>query len=233
MKHPASHRLSAYVDGDLAPTQLRELEDHLRECGDCAELLADLESVRSRARGLPDRFPPRDLWPEIAWAIREDATEDPDVIRLHPVPTSGLERRRRGFGIPIPQAAAAGLALAIFSGTVGARLGRPSSLEPVQAPQAEASWVSLVGEASPGLEGSAREVARLEGILAGHRGELDPATARILEKNIGVIDQAIRESIAALRSDPGNRFLETHLEMSIQAKGEYLRDAAVLSGWIS
>jgi hypothetical protein len=97
----------------------------------------------------------------------------------------------------------------------------------------EASWVNLVRETSPGLEGSALEVARLEEMLEQNRENLDPATAGILEKNLGVIDQAIRESLNALRSDPGNRFLETHLERSIRAKGDYLRDAAVLVGWIS
>jgi len=100
-------------------------------------------------------------------------------------------------------------------------------------PQTEVTWVSLVGEASPDLETSAREVARLEAILAGNRGDLDVNTARILEKNLDVIDHAIRESLAALRADPGNRFLETHLERSIHTKGEYLRDAALLVGWIS
>jgi len=236
MKHPASHRLSAYLDGGLSPDQGREIEEHLRECRDCAELLGDLDAVRSQARDLPDRLPDRDLWPDIARAIEEDALQDPDVIRLHPGVPSTSPRRRMKFGIPIPHAAAAGLVLAMVSGAAGARLARvpsPEVPEVTVALSAEATWVSLVGEASPDLATSAREVARLEAILAGNRDDLDSTTATILEKNLAVIDRAIRESLAALQVDPGNLFLETHLERSIQAKGEYLRDTALLVGWIS
>ena len=233
MKHPASHRLSAYLDGGLSPDQGRELEEHLRECRDCAELLGDLDAIRSQARDLPDRLPDRDLWPDIARAIEEDALQDPDVIRLHPGVPSTSPRRRMKFGIPIPHAVAAGLVLAMVSGAAGARLARVPSPEVAVALPAEATWVSLVGEASPDLATPAREVARLEAILAGNRDDLDSTTATILEKNLAVIDMAIRESLAALQVDPGNLFLETHLERSIQAKGEYLRDTALLVGWIS
>jgi hypothetical protein len=133
----------------------------------------------------------------------------------------------------LPQAAAAGLVLALLSAAAGAKVAREPAMGPGVPPAAEASWVSLVREASPSLEGSALEVAHLEEMLERNRENLDPTTAAILEKNLGVIDQAIRESLNALRSDPGNRFLETHLERSIRAKGDYLRDAAALVGWIS
>jgi hypothetical protein len=230
MKHPASHRLSAYLDGDLSPDRAQELEEHLRGCQECARLLDDLERIRTQAGNLPARYPSRDLWPGIRRAIQEDAVRDPDVIRLHP---GEIYRRRGSFRLSLPQAAAAGLVLALLSAAVGARVGSEPAPDPVVTVPTEASWVSLVREASPGLEGSALEVARLEDMLERNRENLDPATAGILEKNLGVIDQAIRESLAALRSDPGNRFLETHLERSIRAKGDYLRDAAVLVGWIS
>jgi anti-sigma factor RsiW len=233
MNHPASHRLSAYLDGDLTPELARELEGHLEECRECSELLADLEGIRARARELPDQFPTQDLWPGIERAIREDAQRDPDVIRLHPAMRAGPAKRRAGFRLSLPQAAVAGLVLALFSGAVGARLGRTPAPETAASPPTQASWVNLVTEASPSLETSALEVARLEEVLASHRQELDPVTAGILEKNLYVIDQAIRESVAALRVDPGNRYLETHLERSIRAKGQYLRDAALLVGWIS
>ena len=31
-------QLDAYVDGELAPAEARELEAHLKECGECARL---------------------------------------------------------------------------------------------------------------------------------------------------------------------------------------------------
>jgi hypothetical protein len=86
----------------------------------------------------------------------------------------------------------------------------------------------MVTEATPGLEATALEVARLEQILSEHRGELDPVTAQVLERNLSIIDGAIQESASALRSDPGNRFLQQNLERAVLAKGDYLRDASFL-----
>jgi hypothetical protein len=121
----------------------------------------------------------------------------------------------------------------MFSGTVGARLGRGSdspvpTFQETASQGAGASWVSLVTEATPGLEATALEVERLERILADHRGDLDSLTAIVLERNLDIIDEAIRESVSALRADPGNRFLENNLERAILSKGDYLRDAAFL-----
>jgi hypothetical protein len=54
---------------------------------------------------------------------------------------------------------------------------------------------------------------------------------RILEKNLAVIDRAIRESVAALAVDPGNEFLVDHLEGAYRRKVDYLREATALLSW--
>jgi hypothetical protein len=234
MRHPDSKRLSAFLDGDLPEEERVEMEEHLSGCQDCQALVRDLSTIRELARELPDQLPPSDLWPRISRAIRRGEDREPDVIRLFPVKSPAPAPRRRSFRLSPVHAAAAGLILALVSGAVGVRMGSGVSSQPgVATQEAEASWVSLVGTASPQLEGSAREVADLEAVLQGHRGELDPETVRILEKNLGVIDEAIREAVAALRADPGNQFLETHLERAIQAKGQYLRTAASLVAPVS
>ena len=236
MNHPDSTLLSAYLDGDMSPGEVLEVEDHLGECDSCSELLADFRAIREEARDLPNQAPPRDLWPAIARAIQDEAARDPrdpDVIRLHPrVPESGRESRR-GIFLTAPRAAAAGLILALFSGFMGARLS-PRFAQ--QAPPASetgsagtvASWVSLVGQAKPDLAPAAEEVARLERILADHQNDLDPLTVGVLHKNLEAIDRAIRESLTALEEDPGNQFLESNLERAVLSKGDYLRDAASL-----
>ena len=238
MKHPDPSRLSALLDGDLGPPELREIEGHIEFCESCSSLLAELRTLQRQARELPDRLPSRDLWPGIARALREDGVRDPDVIRLHPAASVPLQPTRRGFHLSVPQAVAACLALAMFSGLAGVRLGQgwTSTGEAFQEPAsqgAQPSWVKEVREATPGLEVIALEVSRLERLLAEHRGELDPLTAGVLERSLGIIDRAIGESVSALRADPGNRFLENNLERAILAKGEYLRDAAFLVAPIS
>ncbi len=238
MKHPDHRRFSALLDGNLGPPEAGELEKHLEECDSCFSLLQDIRTIQQQARELPDRLPSRDLWPGIARAIQGEESRDRDVIRLHPDAPAPLKLKRRGFHLSVPQAVAASLALAMFSGVVGARLGHGSGIpaRTVQEPasqEARSSWVSLVREATPGLAATALEVARLEQLLADHSGDLDPFSADVLEKNLGIIDRAIRESVSALRADPGNRFLENNLERSILAKGEYLRDAAFLVAPVS
>jgi len=232
MKHPDPRRLSDFLQGDFSPPEIHEMEKHLTGCEACSALLQDLQHIQRQARELPDRFPTRDLWPGIAQVIEEEAGRDPDVIRLHSGAPVLPRRRRRGLHLSVPQAVAAGLALAVFSGSIGARLGQGPASRPVTyqdgtSPEVRSAWVSLVGEAKPALEATALEVARLEQLLAEYRGGLDPLTVEVLEKNLRIIDGAIRESVSALRADPGNRFLEDNLERAILAKGDFLRDAAL------
>jgi hypothetical protein len=224
--HPVSESLSAYLDGDLGPEEAREVEAHLSECAVCSALLRDLEEIQERARSLPDRFPDRDLWPQIARSIHGWSGET-EIIRLHPEmePEPGRVSGR-GFSISYFQAAAAIIALSLFSGAMGAFLmgSRSNSLSSFPVPENE--WVTMVSQASPSLDGPAREVARLESLLDSHRSELDPATIMVLERNLDVIDQAIRDCVRALEADPENRFLESHLAQAMETKASYLREAA-------
>jgi len=227
MRHPKSEILSDYVDGELSPPETEELEAHLNGCAACASLLGDLQEVRARARSLTELVPARDLWPEITRAIQGPAQRDPQVIELRPGAEPPETRSpRRGFKISYIQAAAAGLVLALFSGTLGALLSGGPSPPPVATVETPSPWVELVSSASPGLGEAAREVARLEGLLMEYRDQLEPETARILEKNLAVIDLAIQESVQALESDPGNAYLESHLARSVEIKANYLREAA-------
>lgn len=228
MAHPDAGSLSELLDGDLSSARAREVERHLRDCPECSDLLDELAEVRRRARALPHREPERDLWPEIEETILQGKGEGAEVIRLHPDVPDTSAGRARGLRLSVPQAVAAGLALALFSGAVGAFLDGPGPAGPGMEVAPAVAWVQEVKRAEPGLEISAREAVRLEELLARHRSDLDSATVRTLEKNLALIDEAIRESIAALRDDPGNAFLRDHLARSVEAKESYLREAASL-----
>jgi hypothetical protein len=51
----------------------------------------------------------------------------------------------------------------------------------------------------------------------------------VIERNLRAIDQAIRESRAALDADPANTYLNSHLADARRRKLELLRRAAGLS----
>ncbi len=52
----------------------------------------------------------------------------------------------------------------------------------------------------------------------------------MIEKNLGIIDRAIRDAQSALAADPANSYLNLHLAQEMRRKLELLRQAAALAG---
>jgi hypothetical protein len=73
-----------------------------------------------------------------------------------------------------------------------------------------------------------REIARLRVLIDQRRGQLDPLTVSVIERNLAVIDTAIAESRRAIANDPASRFLIEFLNQSLQDKVELMRTAALL-----
>ncbi|NIP58235.1 MAG: hypothetical protein GWM92_08210 [Gemmatimonadetes bacterium] len=236
---PWRDRLSEYLEGDLSGEERGRLEDHLRTCAGCARTLEELEAVVRRARTLEHRPPPRDLWPGIEAALgRANDAEVAETVpgRRSAGKGSGAGRRwawGRSVRITLPQLAAAALAVMLISGGgawVLARQGPIAGGPGASAPEAVARTVG-VGAGVP--DRIAPELAELERALDAVRDDLDPATRRVLEKNLDLIDRAIADSRRALELDPANPFLERHLEGAYQRKLEYLRQAASVAEWSS
>lgn len=235
MSDPWRERLSEFLDGDLPAEEARRLEEHLESCASCRRTLEELRGVVVRARALEDRPPPRDLWPAIEAGLRRGAagSGSPDVVEL--------ATRRRGRGarfdrvaLSVPELVAAAVVLLVVGGgatwAAAPALRDGTRAEVENRPEHPGRAVSLISTAPPGdaeME-AAREMAELEETLARNRDRLDPNTIRIVERNLGIIDRAIRESRAALAVDPGNPFLEEHLEGALERRVDYVREAARL-----
>ena len=217
-------RLSEYLDGELGVAERAALEAHLAACAACRATLDELRRVVARAQGLDDRPPTADLWPAIAEQI--------GVARL------AGRRARRPFSFTVPQLAAASVALALCSGSVAwllvrSRVPPPVATAPSPSPGATAGVPQLVSASRyPVDKRYAAQVADLERALARGRegGRLDTATVRVIEKNLGIIDRAIRDAQSALAADPANSYLNLHLAHEMRRKLELLRQAAVLAG---
>lgn len=230
-----SERLSEYVDGHLTDEEVRRLEEHLGACPSCRTAVDELRAVVARARSLEDRPPPRDLWPAIESKL-EDGAEGgvaADVVELDVARRSRGGRVRRVV-LSIPQLAAAAVALLVVGSAATwaaapALRGGPGEGVPVAGAGEAGGAISAVSAGAAAADPAmAREMAALEETLARRRDRLDPNTVRIVEKNLAVIDRAIRESRAALDVDPGNPFLEEHLEGAVERRLDYLREATRL-----
>jgi len=201
-------RLSEYLDGELSAEECRACERHLEACPACAAVLTDLRNVVARAQRLEDRPPVRDLWAEVADRVRAPAQ----------VP------RRRRIAFSVPQLLAASLALIVVSaGTAWLTMSLGRDATPSGAVTLEAEQPVAVFAALPGFDAA---VADLERVLEERRNQLDPATVRVLDENLAVIDKAIGEAYAALVRDPASQYLSEHLADTMWQKVRLLRWAA-------
>jgi hypothetical protein len=72
------------------------------------------------------------------------------------------------------------------------------------------------------------EITRLRAVLNQRRPQLDSSTVAVVEHNLRVIDDAIRQCKQALRKDPASRFLIESLNDALDTKVQLLRTAATL-----
>ena len=73
-----------------------------------------------------------------------------------------------------------------------------------------------------------QQITALRRLVETRRGQMNPKTVAIIEKNLRVIDAAIAESKAALAKDPANGFLAEQLDATLDTKLELLRTVAML-----
>ena len=232
-------RLSEYHDGELAPEEQAACQAHLSACQECRDVLGEIQSVVALAQHDADRLPSTDLWPGILGQLESrDSIHSADVASLDAVfsrRTTGSTRRQFTFSLP-QLALAASLLVAVSAGVSYVAAGRGTSRPPV--PQE----VPIQAMAEPMMASSSeltpanfadeqfdRAVADLERILIDLRDELDPRTVVVIERNLAVIDEAIRQARAALDADPANTFLNSHLADARRRKLDLLRRATSLS----
>lgn len=192
--------------------------------------------LRARVDGLAREIEPeRDLWPEIAARLASRSAESERERPRRARRTSGrwfrdaLPASGRGAFV---QALAALLAMA-----VGALLFGPGAAERTIATRAvpneegatatPASFEPAIGSTGGSLDAleaeylKARESLWLD--VLERRETLSPVTVEIVERNLRILDDAIRELRAALAVDPGDPRLERRLIESHQQSLDLLR----------
>ena len=224
-----TERLSAYLDDELSTSEAQAVDRHLEECFECRRTLSELREVSARAGGLPDLEPESDLWNGIAARIESMPQADLASLQVIDLRSRKVARQSKRIAISLPQLAAASIVLMLLSGSVVwfAMRGGPAAPSSV-AVDYTGQAVRLVSVGPDQVTDYTSAVQALENALRQQRNRLDPVTIAILEENIRAIDTAITEAEAALERDPGNLYLNQHLDNTMKKKIQLLRRAAGL-----
>jgi hypothetical protein len=224
--HPTDLTLNDYVDRALGDSERAGVERHLEQCPECRALADDLREIRRATKALTPMEPPAVVWRRIERTIRQDASAEATGAG-NVGAGSAFTPRRLGW-----LAAAAVLVLATF---VGLRLGPLAPRQPASSPPA-ASAPAASSDAAESVESELRQaeehydkaIKGLEQIADAGEGALDPKTAATLKKNLSVIDQAISESRAAVRSEPNSEPAQASLLDAFKTKVSLLQDTVSL-----
>ena len=221
-------RIQDAVDGTLGSIRRADLDMHLNECDDCRALYEDLVRVRDAAAALPPLEAPDRAWLQIAGRLRQEG-------RIHELPKPARARR------PYTAWLAAAAALVIVVGSAALLMKRPTP-----APAAQNATTAAPAPASSGNEAPAKSVetvqtevdaaqqqfehaiADLEKVAKANQSALDPGTSQTIEKNLGIIDQAIAENRAAVKAEPASVAARETLFEALRQKVSLLQDTIAL-----
>lgn len=227
--------LDDFVGGELAPRQEREVRRHLMGCESCRAEEQALRTLLDQAAALADEIQPeRDLWNDIAPRLQSRASLPVDPAeRMPEVRVIGPRPAR-----PLPwwMLAAASIALVVVTSFATLRLAgnrtgpAPTTLatQTAQPPASQTGTPTALAAFRPAEREYEKAIGDLLTVLETRRGQMAPQTVATLEANLRIIDQAIRESRAALAADPNSPELTEMLSGAYDAKLDALRQAVSL-----
>ncbi len=201
------------------------------------ELDADTRAIVRAAAELPNLKPTRDLWAGIAARIEAPVVALPvhrERAAPRVAPRVAPSWRRFAIAASLLVVATAGITVSVMKPSAS-RAGAVAS-DSVPSPSS-VDLPSFVAVAQPVSLQTAeqtfdREIAAMRAVVDARRKELDPATVRVLEKNLKLIDAAISESKAALAKDPASAFLTELLAHAYDTKLQLLRGVASIPSGI-
>jgi anti-sigma factor RsiW len=231
--HPTDLLLNEYIDDALTPGERGNVDDHLRGCDRCRAAVADVRELRRVAASLRPMEPPARTWTHIERALRQSTVDSQQssvnsrqsTVVGRQSTVVGRERLVTGRWRPATLAAAAALILGTI---VGLRFMTWRDAAQPQGATAAPTAQSIEAELRQAEEHYQKAISGLEQIANADKGALDPNTAATLQKNLAVVDQAISESRAALRTQPNSEPAQASLLESFRAKITLLQDTVAL-----
>jgi anti-sigma factor RsiW len=215
------------VDGTIGPIRRAELELHLDQCEACRALRDDLQRIHDAAAALPTLDAPDGAWLQIAGRLRQEG-------RISAAPAA---RPRRHYAGWLAAAAAvilaAGSAVLLLtqrsapSGTTPAPVSSPTATAPGNAANGK-SVEAVTSEVETAQQQFEKAIADLEKVVKTNQQALDPGTSQTIDKNLGIIDQAIAENRVAVKTEPANVAARETLFEALRQKVSLLQDTITL-----
>ena len=216
------------VDGTIGAIRRAELEMHLDTCAECRALLEDLQRIHDAAAELPALAPPDRTWLQIAGRLRMEGRISDEATTVAP------SRRPYVAWLAIAAALviAAGSAVILLvpretpATTPAAASSAPSSA-PTGGP-VEGSAVEAVNAVEAAQAKYEKAIEELEKVAKANQQALDPGTAATIEKNLGIIDQAIADNRVAVKAEPASVAARETLFEALRTKVTLLQDTISL-----
>lgn len=207
------------VDGRLDGPERRDVERHLEACEHCRALVEDLRSIRGAAFMLDRHEPKAETWSRLQAAIA-----------VEPAPRGRLLSMPARVNWPVWLGAAAALILATVIGLLPLmnRAAQPVDTAETESAEAEVTVESVSAQFEAAEKIYQKAIDDLQTLAAKDTGELDPEVAAVLQKNLTVIDQAISESRAALKSQPASVNAQNGLFDALRTKVAVLQQTVEL-----
>lgn len=205
------------VDGTLGPLRRAELELHFETCDDCRALAGDLLEIGRASRSLEPLVPPARVWARVADRLQQEGR----------VTRAGAWQWNYAM-----LALAAALVLAVSASLY---LLRPAPSAPAQtagtaaaAPPGNVEPVDPVQGVDSELALTEQHFQRAVDQATKAEGTVDPQTAAVLQKTLLTVNEAIAESRAALKSEPGSTTARQSLYEALRQKIQFLQDTIAL-----
>jgi len=194
----AQKLISEYVDHTLDARKSLLLQQHLKACSDCRELLEDFERIVGEAKELKASSPSAEVWQKIKAGLSAMKQEAPS-----PQPQ---ERKKRELlnvlvrPFKLRNAWVAALVLVFISVAVifGLRQWRGKG---IPGPGDLKYTFAKLEEAQDHYQ---KAIKALNEAISSQKASLDPETAEVFQKNLEVIDASIKACRQAVSRDPNN-----------------------------
>lgn len=217
-------RLDGWLQGRLRATDAEAVEAHLRSCDACRRHFDDVYAIGQEARGIVGRGTSADGWARLAARLEPALTRRPAAS---PSPAARPSRLHwRGLAL------AAMLAVVIGASLFGLRQSLfdrgPASAPETEVPTPDALVASIEQELDQAAQHYERAIAGLEQVASEADSPIDPDVTATLRENLRIIDEAIDESRAALRTEPTSQIAQESLFDAFRRKVALLQDTIAL-----